>query len=100
MGQVASSVREAETKDRFMVAVWSVDEMGEVVCRRTTWQFPIGNLQGAVKQLADMIGEELNPTQVPLPMANFLKRTNRRYVERAEVDDGGEVLPIDAEDNE
>ena len=84
-----------------MVAVWSVDEMGEVVCRRTTWQFPIADLQGAVKQLADMIGEELHPTQVPLPIAGFLKYplASRQFTEQAEVDDNGEVLPIDAEDN-
>jgi len=82
--QVANAMIKAEQTDKFMVAVWSVKENGELVCQRTTWQFPTDRMAEAVGLLDIMISEELRPTARPLPLAGFL-----RPIEQAE--SGGEL---------
>lgn len=72
---VANAMINAEKADKFMVAVWSVGETGELTCHRTTWQFPVSKLDEAVRQLDKMVREEIRPTSVPLPLASFLRPT-------------------------
>lgn len=72
VGQVELALADAKKADKFMVAIWRVEESGELVCRRTTWQFPTARLMEAVQQLDNMIGEELHPARTPLPLAKFL----------------------------
>ena len=71
--QVSNAMINAEKADKFMVAVWSVGENGELSCHRTTWQFPTDRLEEAVRQLGKMVREEIRPTSVPLPLASFLR---------------------------
>jgi hypothetical protein len=82
--QAEDALIKAEQANKFMVAVWSVKENGELVCQRTTWQFPSDRMIEAAGLLDKMINEELHPTARPLPLAGFL-----RPIEQAE--SGGDL---------
>jgi len=112
--QVANAVIKAEQSDKFMVAVWSVGENGELICHRTTWQFPSARLEEAVRQLDKMIAEEVRPTSVSLPLASFLRPTPANHFDVPRPIEQDEtvsdlpgappivnaIVPLDSEDGE
>lgn len=72
--QVEKALAEARDAGKFMVAVWMPDEAGNLICRRTTWQFPTERFAEAIGQLNQMLEEERNPPRGPLPLAGFLRK--------------------------
>ena len=69
----------ASNAGKFLVAVWDVDDKGEMRCRRTTWQFPMLRFQEACDQLLGILKEEEPPMPAPLPIADFLKDFGKRF---------------------
>jgi hypothetical protein len=76
---VVDSINEAATDGRFMVAVWSVDAEDKLrLCGRSTWQFPTGLFDDALRQLRDNLDKEATREDVvpPLPVAELIQGIN------------------------
>lgn len=98
LSQVDRAVESAKDSGRFMAAVWYIGENGELICKRTTWQFPLDRMSDAVEQLAKMIDDERAPRTRRLPVASFL--SGRGTIPHAPVEQPESFDQIDGEDGE
>lgn len=71
--QIDKALADARVAGKFMAAVWMPDEQGNLICKKTTWQFPTERFTDAIAQLNQMLEDEKNPPRAPLPLAAFLK---------------------------
>ena len=62
----------------FMAAIWYVKDGKVIPGRNTTWQFPTGDFDTAIKQMQTICDEKKAecdmPSFGPLPMADFLPK--------------------------
>ena len=79
---ISDAMQKAAATDKFMVAVWKIDDKGNMVCHRTTWQFPTLRYKEAQDRLGETLEVEEVPTPEPLPMADFLKDFGRQFTSR------------------
>lgn len=70
--KIEEALSGAANSDKFMVAVWYVDENGDLHTRRTTWNFPTVKFEQALFDLRKLLTEEPTPPPIPLPLAAFL----------------------------
>lgn len=67
---VNQALERAKEVGKFMVAVWTPREDGQVTMQtRTTWQFPVEQLPRCVDVLYQSVADELRPKPAPLPMS-------------------------------
>ena len=65
---IVDAVNRAAGDEKFMVAVWSVDEKNEVILRgRTTWNFPKDKLNKSIEVLAKDLEKEKVVPEEPVP---------------------------------
>ena len=79
---ITAALHKAAEAGKFMVAVWDINEKGEMVCHRTTWQFPTLRYKEAQDRLGETLEVEEVPTPEPLPLADFLKDFGRQFTSR------------------
>ena len=97
MSVVERALQRAAKADRWMVAVWAVEDGNVNLIDRTTWQFPTGDFKAAVQQLSSVCDEELSkivPVNDPLPLAILDKAgfVSREPVKEISIDDVNEEL--------
>lgn len=98
LAQVDQAVEAAKDSGRFMAVVWYVGENGDLICRRTTWQFPMEKMDQAVRQLEKMIADEQAPRAKQLPVAPFLLA--RGKIPHVPVEQEESFCEVDGEDVE
>lgn len=103
--QVEKALAEARAAGKFMVAVWMPDEQGNLICRKTTWQFPTERFAEAIGQLNRMLEEERNPPRGPLPLAGFLRKQKELRFDSpfsleagAAMNEGKAILPVEQDE--
>ena len=69
---------------KWMAVVWVENEDGELVCHRTTCEFPIARFPESIRLLRSVLNEEMGTVEpAPLPKIqrfNFLDRDGGNHV--------------------
>ena len=87
--QIEQDLAAARDSDKFMVAIWHADSNGNLVCKRTTWQFPYDRFSEAVGLLDRIFRDEATPPSDPLPLADFLTNRSRPLPDVDGQEEGG-----------
>ena len=97
MGVVERALQRAAKADKWMAAVWAVEDGNINLIDRTTWQFPTGDFNTAIHQLRSVCDEEISrslPVDDPLPLAvlNEAGFASKEPVKEINIDDVNKEL--------